>query len=70
MRISWRMRTPASMISRAKSGSLKNHRRTGRESRGGPRVRFLGADTGRARSDHTLVGVMRGGYFRLSHIMV
>src|SRR5215204_842397 len=48
--VSWRMQTPASMISRAKTGS-PNHRRTGRESRGVPRERFLGADTGRARSD-------------------
>ena len=62
------MRTPASMTSRAKTASLKNHRRTTRESRGGPRVRFLGADTVRASSDHTLVRVIRGGYFRLSHI--
>ena len=41
LRVSWRLRTPASMISRAKTASSKNHRRTGRESRGGPRVRFL-----------------------------
>src|SRR5215204_672445 len=30
LRVSWRMRTPASMISRAKPFSLKNYRRTGR----------------------------------------
>jgi hypothetical protein len=68
LRVSWRLRTPASMISGAKTASLKNYRRTGRGSRGRPRVRFLGEDTVRARSDHTLVGVMRGGYFRLSHM--
>src|SRR5215216_2090551 len=51
LRVSWRLRTPASVTSRAKTGSLKNHRRTGRESRGGPRVHFLGADTGRPSSD-------------------
>jgi hypothetical protein len=70
LRVSWRLRTPASMISRAETASLKSHRRAGRESKGGPGVRFLGADTGRASSDHTLVGVMWGGYFRLNHITV
>ena len=50
LRVSWRLRTPASMISRAKTAS-SNHRRTGRESRGGPHVRFLGAATGRTSSD-------------------
>jgi hypothetical protein len=45
---------------------LKNHRRTGRESRGGPRVRFLGADTGRPSSDCSRIGtVTLGGSFRL-----
>ncbi len=35
------VRSPGSMISRSKSGSLKNHRRTTRESRGVPLERSL-----------------------------
>src|SRR5215217_7212371 len=41
LRVSWRLRTPASMISRAKPCSLKNHRRTTREPRRVPRERSL-----------------------------
>ena len=51
--------TPASMTLRATTASLKNHRRTGRESRGGPRVRFLGADTGRTSSDCSRIEPLR-----------
>ncbi len=42
------------MSSRAKS-ARSNHRRTGRESRGGPRVRFLGEDTGTVVSDSSRI---------------
>jgi hypothetical protein len=59
LRVSWRLRIPASMISRAKTASLKNHRRTGRESRGGPCVRSKKAHTGRPSSDCSRIEPLR-----------